>query len=106
MKKLYVLCSLLFCSLTTFAQQGAYSRFFYDIPGGSAEVLDFKGNRLLYRQDSIYRIHELYSGTVTDIPLTTLPAYAEQQDKRGWLTDNGAFITTVSDVTGMVSLYE
>lgn len=106
MKKFYTLFFLLLGSLTTYAQQGAYSRFFYDIPGGSAEVLDFKGNRLLYRQDSTYRIHELYSGIVTDIPLTTLPAYAEQQDKRGWLTDSGAFITTISEVAGMVSLYE
>lgn len=103
MKKLYLLFSLL---LLTELSAHAQLQFYYDIPGGPAEVLDFKGNRLLFWRDSAYHIHQLNTSDIIDIPLNSPPAFAEKQIKRGWLTDSGAFLTTASTVAGMVALYE
>ncbi|MRG45483.1 T9SS type A sorting domain-containing protein [Chitinophaga sp. SYP-B3965] len=103
MKKIYLFFSLLLLNeLTAYAQQQLY----YDIPGGPAEILDFKDNRLLFWRDSAYHIHQLHTQTIIDIPLSSPPAFAEKQIKSGWLTDSGAFITTPSTVAGMVALYE
>ncbi|WP_343704142.1 T9SS type A sorting domain-containing protein [Chitinophaga sp.] len=106
MKNIYPLL-LLLCSLTASAQQSPYFHFFYDIPGnGPTQVLDFQKDRLLYWRDSAYHIHQLNTGNTIDIPLHQPPALALQQDRQGWLTDSGAFVTVPSDVAGMVALYE
>lgn len=103
MKKFYLFFSLLLLNeLAAYAQQQLY----YDIPGGPAQILDFKDNRLLFWRDSAYHIHQLYTQTIIDIPLNSPPAFAEKQIKSGWLTDSGAFITTPSTEPGMVALYE
>lgn len=103
MKKLYSFLALLLLNIWS-AQ--AQPELYYAIPGGPAEVLDFKGDRLLFWRDSAYHIHQLNTSDIIDIPLNTPPAFAEKQIKSGWLTDSGAFITTASTVPGMVALYE
>lgn len=104
MYKLYFLFSLLLLSgVTVHAQTNT---FYYSIPGGPAEVLDLKDNRVLFWRDSAYHIHQLFTGNTIDIPLHRAPAFAERQNRSGWLTGNGAFITTIGNVAGMVALYE
>lgn len=109
MKNLYSPVVFLLWSLTSYAQQSPYYRLHYDIPGvsGQSLILDYKDNRLLYWSDSAYFIHHINTTNTARIPLSQPPPPPGYlQEKRGWLTDSGAFITVAADIANQLTLYE